>query len=79
MKTTNGPLRNHGDADDDIRPILRHEDFGGPHPVPMDAREKQRDDSRMIVHYLAIFAVILIIGICGNIALKAYLAAHFGK
>ena len=78
MKTTHGPLKHHGDADD-YRTTLTHEDFGDRKPVPQDARDKQRADSKYIIHYLAIFAVILIIGIFGNIALKAYLAAHFGK
>ena len=49
MKTTNGPLRGHGDADDDIRPILTHDDFGEWKSPPPDTESEWRFIQSIIV------------------------------
>ena len=59
MKTTNGPLRGHGDADD-----LSREGIGEPHPVPEDYYHDQNHrDSQRIMCWVIAGSLVLGIGL----------------
>ena len=66
MKTTHGPLRGHGDADD-----LSREGISDPHPVPEDYyhdqnhRDSQRIFAWVVIGALLVGLAIAIRKICG--------------